>query len=486
MDKKEKIKKSIPSYFKPTTNVMWKTLLNAYGTEDNNIVTQISETKKQIFVDTAEKEYLDALGDNVAVFRPLELNLSDEKYRELIKFLSFYPKQVKHLIYKILDVFYAETFARFNLQTQVNGPFALFGEETLVFKNENGYTTTITKKLLVDGETDGPGTIRISNTSGMYLGQTAQISDDNSQTEIVTVIGLTNTVATLSTSTNIYTTSQNAIVFFDTCQYVTFKATDFETPGSATVDETVLAINERAVGVSAESISADTKVNLRTNTPGLKGSIVVLGGTANDVLQFSLLPGRVLRIEINEIKPNEVVIRIPSTIPALRRQLEGCLHFHLDSTLTSGWPSSYLYNPTLIDYTVNKTQTTLNQNITEGLIYTQLSVTDSSSFPNESGILMIGFGRNGMEYPISYIGRPNNSTLLIDPSYQFTKNHLSGESINIILNDGTTPRGNGEDYPVYAVGIEAARTQVQDIITGIVAEGVLIRWVIDYPRCGIS
>jgi len=484
MLKKDKIKRYVPEYFKPNINVQWKALLEAHGEEDDIIVEQIGEAKKQIFVETAEKGYLDTLGDNVSVFRPLELNLADDKFRKLIEFLSFYPKQVRSLIANVLDTFYNETFSRFNLQTQNNATYNLSGGESLVFRKENDETVTVTKEFILDGGVDGFGTIRVSSTSGMYVGQQVQISDDNSQTIQANVTNLTNNIITTDKDTSGFTTTDNAIVFFDTYQYVVFQSSDFEVPGAATAEEVAEVINRTAVGIIAQSASSDTQVNIRTETVGLTGYIQVLGGTANDELNFSLLPGKNLKVEINEINPNELVIRIPSTIPALRRALIGCLHFHSDSSITANWPSAYIYDPSGAGYTVKNIYTTLNQNITAGSVYTQISVNDSSAFINEAGILMLSFGKEKIEYPVPYIGRPNNTTLLLDPSYVFLKDHVSGESINQILMASTVPRTNGQDYAVYNVGISAARDQVQDIVRSIVATGVVIRWVIDFPVCG--
>lgn len=483
MNKIEKIKTNVPSYFRPGVNVQWKALLEAHGEADERIVQQITEAKKQIFVETAERGYLDALGDNVGVFRPLEVNLIDDKYRKLIEFLSFYPKQVRSLVANVLDVFYDQTFLRFNVQTANASPFALFGGESLVFRKENDTTNTVTKTLTADGEVDGVNTVRVASTSGMYVGQIISVSDDNSQTITGVVTNLTNTIVTLDVSTLQFTTAQNAIIFFETYQYVNFQASDFATPGSATAEEVTNAINAIGVGVTASYVTTGN-VNIMTNTIGALGGIQILGGTANDVLLFPTNAGQKLRIQINELNPNELAITIPSTVPSLRRTLKGCLHFHSSSAITSGYPSSYLYSPSAVNYTPQNKVTTLNQTITAGQVYTQLSVINSSSIPNAPGNLIINFGKENLEQPVPYIGRPNNSTILLDPSYVFTKDHSSGELINTILTEATTPRVSGGDYAVYNVGIDKARIQIQEIVRNIVATGVVIRWIINFPVCG--
>jgi len=484
VDKKDKIKKSVPSYFKPEVNIYWKNFLESIAEEDNRVITQIDEAKKQIFVETASGSYLDALGDNVSVFKPLELNLSDDKYRELIKFLSFYPKQVKSLILEVLDVFYGETYSRFSSQTINNAPYNLTGGECLVYKTESTPIQSNTKSLTADGETDGANTIRVVSTSGMYIGQVVSVSDDDSSELVATVTGVTKTVATLDTSTASFTLSQNAFVIFNTYHSVVFESGDFAISGAATALEVAAAINTVAINSTATSVSSDTQVNIRTNVAGNKGSIQVLGGSANVALNFPTTEPTSLRVQVSEINPNEIVIRVPATIPALRRILQGSAHLHGDSTLVPPWVGSFVYD-TDIDYTVTKVSTTLNQTIQAGLVYTQISVIDSSDLPNSAGFLMFDFGKNNIEYSVPYIGRPNNSTLLLDPGYTFTKDHSAGEIINIILNEPTIPRAGGGDYPVYVAGSSpSTRAEVQAIVESIIATGIVIRWQINYPVCG--
>lgn len=483
MDKKDKIKKNVPSYFKPDVNVMWKALLEAHGIEDQNASDQVIEAKKQIFVEFAEKEYLDALGDNVAVYRPLELNLADEKYRKLIEFLSFYPKQVKSLISNILDVFYDEVFSRFNTQTQLSAPYGLTGGESLVFRTEKDKPVKIVRKFTANGDSDGPNTIRINTTAGLYIGQLIDISDDSNYPVRTSIVDLTNSIITISESAGSLLVSRNALLITETYQYTIFKSSDFANPGAATAGEVVNAINKSSTTVTASEASSNTIVSIRTNTVGNKGYLQVLGGTANNYLSFPVSPAQNLRIQISEINPNELVIKIPSTIPALRRILQGSAHLHPDSTTGTNWKGSFVYDPNS-DYTVQKMRTSLNQNIVAGQVYTQISVLNSSNIPNEAGNLIFNFGRERMEYSVPYIGRPNNSTLLVDPSYVFKKDHVPGELINTIITTGTVPRVGGMDYPVYLVGVETARELVQNIVRGVVATGVVIRWEITYPICG--
>ena len=98
----------LPSILKPTTNTNILAVLEAWSTEDDSIVSAIADTKEQIYVTTAQLEYLDGLASNVGVSRPSYFNMSDDLFRLLIPALSYYPKQVLPTIIAVLDIFFGE------------------------------------------------------------------------------------------------------------------------------------------------------------------------------------------------------------------------------------------------------------------------------------------------------------------------------------------------------------------------------------------
>jgi hypothetical protein len=267
------------------------------------------------------------------------------------------------------------------------------------------------------------------------------------------------------------------------------------------------------------------------------------------------------RVFVKEINPNEIVIQIPSSVPALRRDLKGSHHFRacsgviqsidvLNRELTVDFDSPFPYDsknyqedelrgadfgqgnlrrleimsnssgrlgvilqfplgtdvsvftvgarfnianvPNYVGsfipdlrrlYTVRSLRGTLGQNIVAGTIYTILTMSDASSIPDQPGRLIFNFGRSGEEADIKYFGRPNNTTLLIDPAYTFQKNHSIGDVVNVIAKPYEKPAIEGDDYSVYLVGVTAARILAQKIVESVVAAGVVIRWQVAEPRC---
>jgi len=77
--KLERYIKSIPPAYKPGVNIFITALLKALAKSDSDVEIQIGEAKNQIFQKTSENKFLDSLGSNVGVNRPIDINLSDEK-----------------------------------------------------------------------------------------------------------------------------------------------------------------------------------------------------------------------------------------------------------------------------------------------------------------------------------------------------------------------------------------------------------------------
>lgn len=261
-------------------------------------------------------------------------------------------------------------------------------------------------------------------------------------------------------------------------------------------------------------------------------------------------------VKISEINPNEIVIQIPSSVPALRRSLKGSHHFknysgtvtainNIGKTVTvtldqnsktlkvdelkdayfgqgrnmikilsntagsigvviqftastnlaplnttdrflvsmvKNYPGSFFPDPAKA-YTVTKKRGVLGQSIVAGNIYPIITMQDSSGIPDAPGTLVFSFGSESIEEQIVYLGRPNNSTLLIDPSYTWQKNHSAGEDVNVTVSPYVSPSTTGDDYSIYLVGVTKARTLAQDIIESVIAAGIVVRWVLVKPQC---
>ena len=96
----------LPKYLNSKTNVNWKALVDALGEQDQNTADLATEVRKQFFVKTASRPYLDTLGANNRISRPRLVGMDDPSFRKYIPILSYQPKQVKLIIDKLLDIFF--------------------------------------------------------------------------------------------------------------------------------------------------------------------------------------------------------------------------------------------------------------------------------------------------------------------------------------------------------------------------------------------
>ncbi len=144
--------------------------------------------------------------------------------------------------------------------------------------------------------------------------------------------------------------------------------------------------------------------------------------------------------------------------------------------------NSFIFNPNANFYP-SKRRTILKSQITSGTNPVKITVDDSSHIPNSPGHLIFNFGKNNEEILIPYVGRPNNSTIVLDSSYIFSSDHSLNEIINYIPEaKGYDPRDDGSDYAAYITDTKKAVEVVQDIIGRIKAVGVVLRWIIKYPE----
>lgn len=644
--KVERYYRFMPSMYRPGINPFITSCLKALARSDADININIDEAGKQIFQQTAEGKYLDSLGANVGVDRPVSINLSDKKFRDLIPILSYKPKQIKKTIYELLDVFWGPLYSRANITALAYEPYNLGKINqmtgTVTFQKNNykvvGSGTSFTTQLSIGDY------VKVESQDNQYF---KRISKINSDTELFLAERYE---GASSTGNGSYYTPLNIKIIIDAGKEksIIIKPNDINDTENATALEIANAINNSIPDTAtSETITASVIIdytqelnylNMRTDTPGTSGSIEITGGTANifseGVLNFNgnyvyttneeaslysvgddVVVGSnigsiessiisissdtpstgISRIEVSdnvsayieaennfiyykghfglsngerlisnlqqntaiyETTNRELTVSIPSTVPALRRTLKGSAHirtnwsgeivsidngnkqiiinFDMDSVLenqhegrdfasnlvripivshSSGkdgvilqfgstedlsnintddgfvimdddFISSYVYDPQNATFSVTSKRCVLNQNISNGFIYPSISVEGAGDIPNESGYLIFNFGRTGEEQPILYRGRPNNSTLLLDPSYEFVNNHESGEIINVISPDlkAAVPSKDGDDYATYITGIEDALEIVKNLVTQIKAAGITINFIIKTPE----
>jgi len=329
-------------------------------------------TKEQLFILTAQIQYLDALGSNVGVFRPTAFNLADSLYRRLIPALSYHPKQMKPTMEEVLGIFFGDN----NPTVQV------------VEVNPNEIVVQIPSAVPALRRTL-KGSHHFHNYSGNI------VSIDNVLKEVII---------------------------------------DIEG------DTKILKESELEDGYLGQNLKS---LKILDNTAGTTG-VTLQFGVGDDLSVLNTVDKFVC--------------------------------------LVKNYYGSYISDPTR-NFSVRGRRGVLGQTITAGSIIPTLTMQEASDLPNEEGYLIFNLSKTNEESLVHYIGRPNNTTLLLDPVYTFTQDHEIGEPVNLINVPANDVRIDGSDYAIYVVGVEAARILAQKIVESIVAAGVVIRWVIKEPIC---
>lgn len=104
--KTDRIHDQMPRFYKTRTNPNWKALIDALGESDQKVTDLVEEVRKQFFVKTASRPYIDRLGANYRVSRPKFVGMDDATFRTYIPVLAYQPKQVKYVLDLLLDIFF--------------------------------------------------------------------------------------------------------------------------------------------------------------------------------------------------------------------------------------------------------------------------------------------------------------------------------------------------------------------------------------------
>lgn len=121
----DRIHDLLPKHLNTRSNINWKGIIDAIGSQDQLTADLVSDVRKQFFVKTASRPYIDRLAANNRISRPRLVGMDDTSFREYIPVLSYSPKQVKLIIDELLDIFFFKESTTAYMTTTVAAPFAL-------------------------------------------------------------------------------------------------------------------------------------------------------------------------------------------------------------------------------------------------------------------------------------------------------------------------------------------------------------------------
>lgn len=419
--KLEKYLEFIPDKLKPQTNPMLNALLSAWAGADEEITTQLQNTKAQLFVKTAEGVYLDRVASGVGVSRPGSLGLLDEDFRKLIPNLSFKQKQIVKAFYDTMDIFWGPLFSRANIRTTTFEPFNVITGDKL--------------QVIIDG-----GAIQ--------------------ETEILVGDIANDTAATAQELVRVFSRIPNMTTAI------------LEDP----------ATGDKQLSFRTNTPGPRGSIYIESAPAGL-GLTIGVENLITDLAQRSVVyqvrPGE-LTIEIPAIVPTLRRTLKGSHHFHADATLEGPV-----APGNGVWAGSFLYSTTLSPFVVTGTKAVLEETVLKGSVLTEITVDDTEGFPASGGELIFNFGRENQERPVDFITIPNSKTILIDPGYTFQFTHLVGSEVNLLRPNQTAPykpRRDGTDLAIYLTSPSNSRQIVQNLLKSLAAAGIVINFLILLPE----
>lgn len=420
-EKLERYIQNAPRALNAGVNPIINALLSAWAASDEDIVTQVQNTKDQLFVPTASGTWLDRIASGVGVSRPTSLGLPDSAFQELIPNLSLKAKQIRKIFYDTMDVFWGPLFSRANLTSNNHAPFNVSPGD--IFKVEiDGNDSESIRVFNGDIATPGSATAEEITTilSRLKRGTPSIITDTVTGFEYINV------------RTN--TPGPRGKIQVLTSTMVSPSKLDFS------LDEVnILNLAQRTV--IYEINPREIIIELPASVPSLKKD---LKGSHHFHPDSSLA---------SPIAPDNGV-----------------------------WQGSFFYAPNS-GFTITSQNARIQDVIVQGQVYTKVTVDDASKIPNTSGYLVFDFGTSTQEEPVPYLGVGNDHTVLLNAAHVFQHNHASNSFINVITSNlqGYSPSTDGHDLAIYMPSPVNDRNIIEGLLEKLVAAGVIITFKILLP-----
>lgn len=138
----ERLFSFMPGAFRDKKN--FGAMMGAIAESDADIENLFLEVRKQLFVETAQEQYLDMLGANLGVNRPPLTGMVDEDFREFIKLQTYYPKQIKQLLFRMMELFYGRDTIKANIRSEAPGNYRVFEGANLLINVDGLYDIEVT------------------------------------------------------------------------------------------------------------------------------------------------------------------------------------------------------------------------------------------------------------------------------------------------------------------------------------------------------
>lgn len=507
----EKEKKRLRSYLNPSIRgINVDNVLEALAHSGSHLIDNVEAVNDQLYIVTAQGQYLDAKLAGRDITRPDNVGLSDDVFRQLGIEVST-RKQVRDLMHEILRIMYGEEFVRATVRSAELETYALENGDTLIISFgdqepvEVTFTTgqfsniaSATAQEVADAITKE---IRRLGRSGSALakddgigGYVTLISETNGPSSSVRVLGgkaqnklkFASIRPTGGVAATQWTLTQESggiiratwsggpnpqIGKVKQNDYVNIYGTAFDAANRGTFTITAVSggvVNEAYVEWENPAGIAETTTQ----------------GTDEGILFFNperkTINSKVTWAGVFQTENRLLEVFMPATTRVVRRERAGAAHLHDIGASGADQLGPYTFDTTK-PYIIGgeEANTTQEVNANSGMI---ISVDDASDIPDEQGYLIFGFGTSKEEGPVPYIARPSSNQLMINPSYSFENNHPVGTNISYVTqNFAYDVARDASDYPFYITDIVSGRIYAEDLINLVAATGINVVITILYP-----
>jgi len=448
IDKKKALERYFPRpFYQLKSGQGISILLETTGDEMNQASDDVKEYRKQFLLATAAGKYLQVHGVNVDLFRLRGYNMSDAKYRELIKIVTNTQKNIEYIFERLIKLFFGDSAFDSGLvdiySYRKNEIVLEIKSNALIIASSRSLYGTTYLHQENTGHFDGFGALTWSTTLAAPA-LAGSLSVALSDTTNVPISGL----ITLSpTEIKGFSRVGSILTFFSPTK------------------------NDYAAGAAVEGPQdPDDYPSGYLYYPQKKSEI--LGSYAAGVSSFDLgsTYENVPEIGIMYIGDPEGATfetkgfsRVGSTVT-----LEGVTVYPHSSGESVSIPNM-----------TRKTMTTLGQNIAAGGSFAELTVANSADFPLDyqaAAKLNVSFG-NAEDIPFRSRKFGDNTKIVIDPDYVFKEDHAVGEKVQLMARK-TTPNVDGTDWAFFLNDTDSLRNQFFNLLRRVKVTGVRITFSI--------
>ena len=350
ISKTDQLHDLMPAHFNTRNNNNWNALVSALGQSDQNIVDLITEVKKQFFIKTAYRPYLDNLAANSGVARPAGVGMDDATFKKFIPIMAYQPKQVKLIIDQLLNIFFAKETTIAFVESSAASPYNIQDGWELEYTVDSGFDELI--HFYASDFTD----INAATATEIaaVINRQAQHSfaedyyDSVAKGDFVKIfsntVGSKGSIQIIGGRSNIVLKLNGFIVLTgngsDT-QWTVTKVGDqvtFQNTGGTLPGLNLLQIGNVFISLIPGNIGSFpiTNINLGSNSftfTNLFGTPGVYTQTDDTQTKFFASNKYVVYTQNNraiawEVIPGEVIVEMPATPPVVKRSLIGSAHIN--------------------------------------------------------------------------------------------------------------------------------------------------------------